>query len=336
MGSQMFTKIQYGKETTRGTPVAATRKWLGTATIPRDREPRHARRTISQRAESFSTEILQILADPITMSMSGDAGAYYQGLPVLFGVTLKGGVVATETTPSQQDYAWNFTPSLTAPANPDAITLEIGDNDQGYRIEYVMGKTIQIEFSLGENAFVDISAELFGRQVSKNTLTAGISNTAVDGISANSTKIFIDSTWATLGTTEKTGLLRSGSVQINTGNHPKFLAGGGNTFSTHGEGTLKITGNFVLEGGAQAVSIFDDYQAGTARAVRLMWTGPQIGTGVNHKLQLDMYVAFDEVIPLSGFADGNTLYAVTFFGISDNQSTPNMLGVQVVTNRSTY
>lgn len=332
MGSQMFVKNQYGKESTRGTAVAATKKFLGTVNIPKDREPQHPEYAMGQRARSTVTSIRQLLADPITLSMPN---AYYQALPMMYSITLKGGVTASETTPAQGDYLWDFTPSLTAAASPDTITLEAGDDDQNYEIEYVMGRKITLDFALGENVTAAIACEAFGRQVTKSTATAGLSNPAAVEISANTAALWIDSTWATLGSTAKTGLLRGGNIEINTGNHPKFLASGQKYFTSHGEGFVDVTGSFVLEGGAAAVSIFDDFQAGTHRAVRLSFTGPQIGSGSYYSLIYDMFIGFDEVIPLSGFADGNSLYAVTFTGISDSQSTPHIVGVKVTTNSAT-
>lgn len=336
MGSEMFVKVQYGKETVRGTAVAATKMWMGTANVPKDREPRHPKDTLGLRAPSARTEILQLLADPVTLAMNGETGAYYQGLPLLFGTTLKGGVTATETTPSQQDYAWDFTPSLTAAASPDTMTLEIGDNDQNYEIEYLMGRRINIDWAFGENAFLNIAADYFGRQVTKSTATAGLTRPTVTGINANTGTFYLNNTWATLGNTQKTGFLRSGSIQIETGNHPKFLGGGNRYFDTHGEGYLMVTGSLVVEGGAEAVAKLDDFQAGTARALRFQWTGPQIGSGTTHLFRVDVFAAFNEVIPLSGFADGNTLYAITFEGITDNLATPKMLGVNVTTNQNSY
>lgn len=336
MGSQMFRKNQYGKETTRGTAVAATAMWMGSATIPKDREPKHPTDTLGLRVESARTEILQLLADPVALAMDGDTGAYYEGLPLLFGTTVKGGVIATEQTSGQHDYLWDFTPSLSAPANPDTITLEIGDNDQNYEIEYLMGKTINIDWAFGENAFLNISAEYFGRQVTKSTATAGLTRPTIHGINANTGKFYLNPTWATLGGTQKTGFLRSGSMQIATGNHPKFLGAGNKYFDVHGEGYLAVTGSLVVEGGAEAIARLDDFQGGVMRAMRFAWTGPLIGTGLAHLLQLDVFAAFDEVIPLSGFADNNTLYAVTYVGVTDNLATPHMFGASVCTSQNTY
>jgi hypothetical protein len=183
---------------------------------------------------------------------------------------------------------------------------------------------------------VVIACEAFGKQVAKSTVTAAILPLAATGIMANTAKLWIDSTWATLGTTQKSGLLRGGSIELATGNHPKFLGSGNKVFDSHGEGYLSLTGNLILEGGAGAVAIYDDFAAGTHRAMRLSFTGPQIGTGTPHSLIVDMFVAFDEVIPLSGFADSNTLYAVTFSGIDDNAATPHIFGVKTTTSVNAY
>lgn len=335
MGSEMFRKVSFGKETNRGTAVAADTMWLGSATIPKDREPVHPTDALGLRARSARTEILQLVADPVTLAMDGDTGAYFQGLPILFGCTVKGGVTASETTGGQGDYAWDFSPSLTAAAAPDTMTLEVGDNDQNYEIEYLMGKSITIDWAFGENGFVNVSGEFFGRQVSKSTATAGLTRPTITGINANTGKFYVNASWATLGNTQKT-ILRSGNLQIATGNHPKSLGGGNRCFDSHGEGYLDVTGQLVLEGGADAVALYDAFQAGTPQAFRFIWTGPQIGTGAVHTLRVDVFAAIDEMIPLSGFADGNTLYSLTFSGVTDNLATPHMLGVNVITNVSAY
>jgi len=333
MGSEMYVKVQYGKESTRGTAVPATKRFLGTANIPKDREIVHPPYRLGRRGMSHQSEVRQLLADPVTLTMPD---SYYQGLPMLYGITLKGGVTASEQTIGQHDYLWDFTPVMTAAAAPDTVTLEVGDDDQNYEIEYLMGKSIKLDFALGDNSAVAISADCFGRQVTKSTVTAAILPLAVNTIMANTASLWIDPTWATLGTTAKTGLLRGGSIEIATGNHPKFLANGTKLFATHGEGYLSVTGNFILEGGADAVAIYDAFAAGTSKAIRLKFTGPVIGSTLPHSLTYDMFVAFDEVIPLSGFADGNTLYAVTFSGLDDNQATPHMVGVKVSTDVNAY
>lgn len=335
MGSQMFWKAQYGKETVRGTAVASTKRFYGSANVPKDRELSHPEYLLGVRAKSGMTEIRQILADGVTLSMDN---AYYQGLPMMLGSLLKGGLTPTEVTSTKGDYKWIFTPDLTALGSPDTFTLQYGDNDQAYAIEYMMGKKINFDFSLGDNADMKVSQEFFGRQVSKTSFTAAITApTTTEPIVANTAQMWLDGTWATLGTTAKTSLLRSGSIEIGSGNHPKFLANGQKYFTTHGEGDVYGTCKFVFEGGADAVAIFDAYQAGTPKALRFKWTGALVAVGgTAYSLQIDLYGTFDEVIPLSGDKDGNTLYGAVFSTITDLQATQHNVGVEVVVNQSVY
>lgn len=335
MGSMTFYKVQYGKETTRGTAVAATKRWLGSATIPKDREPVHPKYALGIRAESRSTEIRQILADPVSLSV--DDG-YYQALPALLGCLLKGGVTATEQTAGKGDYLFDFTPDLAAAGSPDTLSLQVGDNDQAYLIEYLMGKTLTFDFETGNASDVKISWEGFGKQVTPGSFTSSITAPATtEPIMGNTCQIWIDTTWAGLGTTVKAGLLRSGSVEIGNGNHPKFFANGVKTLSGFGEGYVYAACKFKFEGGADAKAIFDAYQAGTPAAIRLKFTGSLIASGgLAYSLTIDLYGSWDEVIPMDGEVDQNTTYGAVFTTLSDGQATPHALGVKVSVNQNAY
>jgi hypothetical protein len=335
MGSTTFWKVQYAKETVKGTAVAATKRWYGTASIPKDRELVHPEYTLGIRAASASTEIRQLLADPVTLQVDN---GYYQALPALLGTLLKGGVTATEQTSGKGDYLFDFTPSLTAAGAPDTLCLQVGDNDQAYGINYLMGKKFTISSAVGNNSDAKISQEFFGQQVTKLAFTASISAPAVvEPIMDNTLQMWMDPTWANIGTTVQSNLLRDVTAEIGTGNHPKFLANGLKTFATYGEGDIYGALKFTFEGGAGAVAIFDAYQAGTAEAIQLKWTGGIISAGsLAYSLTLQFYGTFDEVIPLSGDKDGNTLYGAVFSTISDGQATPHVVGAKVSVNQNAY
>ncbi len=335
MGSETFVKNQYGKELTRGTAVAAAKRWWGTVTLPKDREPVHPKFTLGVRAESGHTEIRQILADGVMLNLDS---AYYQALPMCWGILLKGGVTAAEQTTGKADYLWDFTPDLTAAANPDTITLQTGDNDQAYQVEYLMGKKISFDFTTGDNSDWKLVEECFGKQISTTTFTASINTpTVLEPIVANTTQIWIDANWAALGTTAKSNFLRSGSIEIGSGNHAKFMADGVKTFSKHGEGYVYGACKFVFEGGADAIAQWNAYQAGTPKAIRIKTTGGLIATGgLAYSQIIDLYGAFDEAIPLSGFQDGNTLYGTVFTTLTDLQATQHNVGVKVSVNQNAY
>jgi hypothetical protein len=332
MGEFVFRKIQYGKEVTRGTAVVATKMWPGTIQVPIDRQPTFNQLTTGRRARAQAGVINQLLVDGFTLSMEQ---APFQVLPFLFSMGLKGGVTASETTAGQSDYLWDFTPSLTAANAQNGMTVEFGDDVQAFEMEYSMARRITIAGALGENAGVSVEAECFARQITATTFTGSLAPLAYEYMVANMAKLYKDSTWATLGSTQITGTLQDFSIEIMTGLHPKFLGDGQKTFSTHGEGYVDAIATFTLEGNAAADAIFDDFQAGTKRALQLQILGSQIGTGTTYALKINMFGQFESVIPLNSEKNGNNLHMAVFHCLDDNQSTPHNLGVTVTTIANT-
>jgi hypothetical protein len=105
----------------------------------------------------------------------------------------------------------------------------------------------------------------------------------------------------------------------------------------YGEGYIYAACKFVFEGGADAIAAFDAYQAGTPKAIRLKWTGGLIAAGgLAYSLTIDLYGAFDEAIPLSGFKDSNSLYGAVFSTLTDLQATQHNVGVKTSVNQIAY
>ena len=87
MGSEFFNQVQYGKESTRGTPVAATRMWIGQMqNITTDRKPVYPSEHFGVRSDSFRSVIHQYL---YVNSLSTEHGCF-QHLPLLFGCVMMG------------------------------------------------------------------------------------------------------------------------------------------------------------------------------------------------------------------------------------------------------
>lgn len=331
MAELVFLKSQYGLEaaSAHGTAVAATKLWPGTVSIPADRKPQFKTVMSGRRTREQQGVINQILVDGLTLKMEQGA---FQALPMLFSGLLKGAVTASETTPSQGDYAWSFTPSLSAANNPDSFTLEWGDDVQAYEAEYLMFNALKIAGALGDDAGVSLEATGFAKQITPTTFTPSLSALTYEFMVANMTKLYIDTAWAGLGGTQVTGLLGEFSLELMANNHPKFLADGVKTFTTHGEGAINALATFTLEGNSTADAQFDLFQAGTKRAIRLEVIGSQIGTGTTHKLTVDMFGQWESVIPLASEKNGNNRHAAIFHVLDDNQATPHSLGVSVTTS----
>jgi hypothetical protein len=314
-GEAVFIKNQYGLETTRGTGVAATRNFAGTVVLPADRKPGRPVEKTGSRIQSRRAVIKQILVDGIQMKMDA---AYFQALLMIFGIGLKGGVTGSAVTGGGNDYLSDFTPSWTAANSPATISLETGDNVQGFEIDYVMAKSIKISGKIGADEFIKVEVECFGKETTPTTFTASILSENGEYMIANLTKLWIDNNWALLGTTQKTDLLREFSIEILTGNHPKFFAAGVKTMNGFGEGTPEMAITLTMEGNTDADVLFDGYQAGTEYALRLMMEGGPTGTGfTNHSLTIDAFGTFDEVVPMASEDNGNNISTGVFIAMGD-------------------
>jgi hypothetical protein len=340
MGDRFFSQVQFGKESTHGTAVAATKRILGGQVGPlsKDRAPVKIEENIGVRSAGYRKQIDQYL---VKESLSIPNG-YFQILPMLFGCGLKGGVTAVEQTTSQGDYLWDFTPSMAVSGTnaPDSITLEKGDNVAAFEAEYVMLERIKISGKVAqgaEAAAVSIEADYFGRQWTPTTFTAGIALPTLVGLNAKLTRLYLDSTWAGLGTTELAGLLRAFEVDILTGLHPTFSGSGDKFFTGFAEGIIGAQVTLTLEGKAAADTLYDIWHSDTqaTQFMQLALGGPQIGTGDNHALLLNVAGSFDEVVPLAEEDRGNNLHTAVFTSLYDPTSAKEV-GVQVITNQNAY
>jgi hypothetical protein len=337
MGNRFFSKVQYGKETTRGTAVAATKLMLGKVpAVGSDRKPVFPSEDVGINTPAVRSVIHQYLYQNTLSTEHG----YFQQMPVLFGCGLKGGVTPTETTPSQLDYLWAQTPSLVSGVDnaQNAMTIELGDDTQAFEAEYAMIERIRISGNVaqGQDASpVSVEADFFARQLTPTTFTPAIALPAAEPMNAKLAQFYLDTTWAGVGGTEKTNILRAFDIEILTGLHPKFSGSGNKYFNEHGQGMISVTANFTLEGTTAADAIFDAQQAKTFQVIRLKVTGSQLGTGTNHSLSIDIGGEWESVSPLSSEDRGDNLHSAVLVGRYDSTGA-KMLQVATVTNLASF
>ena len=329
MGERAFFKVQYGKElkTAKGTEVDAAKIFLGQANIPTDRALVFPNYNLAVRARASDTHLYQQLVDGFTLNIDN---GYFQALPMLMSMLLKGDITASLVTTGQSDYLWTFSPSWTATNSQDSFTFEVGDDVQAYLLKYVMAKRITIAGGMGQNQAVKLSAECFADSIAPTTFTGALTLPAVEPMVANQAKLYIDTTWAGKGSTQKTGLLRDFSLEIISGLHPKFH-GNGLTFDAHGETYIDAMLRLTLEGNSVADGYYDGFQARTPCAIRLKIPGSQIGSGTTYSLIVDLWGRFEEMTPLGSEADGDNLHTALFHGLYDTTGAA-MLACTVTTN----
>lgn len=319
MGTSTLRRMQYGKETVHGTAVAATRMLpVAVPQIKKDKTITYPREDAGVRAEAVRSYLAGVLArDSFKFTT-----LYYQYLPLLFSCGLKGGITATQQTAGQGDYLWAFVPAMDATSNAqESITIERGDDDFMVETEYAMFETLKLSGEInqeGGDSSMQAEVSFFGRQNTVASFTGGLSiPTGLTPVNSKLAKLFIDTTWAGVGGTEKTNTLRAFDIEIITGLHPKFHGSGANTFDNHGEGPMAIMGAFTFEGGANAAAIYSARDAQTLQVVRLSVEGPQIGSGEKHTLELDFSGTWEEVIPLASESNGNNLWTAVLHGHYD-------------------
>jgi hypothetical protein len=296
--STILGKVQIGKETVRGTGVAAT------VMVPIVQKPLPVDRKV--KAINFDTGMN---VDVTHRSMQGrlvedtlqwDDG-YFQILPHLFSGLLKGGVTPVEQTADQDDWLWEHEPALDDTDNAqDSFTIERGDNIQAVEHNYSMFKRFKISGQInqeGGDSPVSIEVDYFARENVNSSFTAGLDPLEPIFLNAKLARVYLDALWADVGETELTGLLRSFELEILSGLHPTFNGGAVETFGAHEQGPMSAILNLTLVRGTTTEAL--RAAINEFRAARLTITGPKIGTGVNQLVSFDLGGYIEDVVAMA-------------------------------------
>jgi hypothetical protein len=338
MGNSFFSVVQYGGEATRGTAVAATKIWPGQANfkLGSDVKPTLIQEQMNVRTLNRRAVAYQKLYRNNLMS----AHTTFSQLLFPLSCGLKGSVTASEQTSSQADFKWTFTPSLTAANSPESATIELGDDVQFWETEYCMFDKISLSGSIdqeGGDAPVALDASFFGRQLTTTTKTAGLSLPATGDeiMNAKLARLYADTAWAGIGSTELTNLLRSFQIEILTGVHPDSTGSANKYFNVHKEGIIDVMATFTIEAGTTANTLLGLQQTPTFRAFRLAINGSQIGSGTVHNLTIDFGGFIETIDPISSEDRGDNLATFAVRGTYDTTGA-KMLQLTVTTNTNAW
>jgi hypothetical protein len=335
MGQDKFNLIQYGLESVNGTAVAADTVLLAQAQeIPPDRAPRFPIENAGVRMDSTRVAFDNYLATYNLVFPS----SYFQAYPVIMSILLAGNISPAEQTGGQGDYLWDFTPDLSFGADNDldSLTLEVGDDTQALEMEYVTARSCRISGTIAQDtgaSAVSLNVPIFGRQLSKVSYTGAISIPTVNDLTSKLTRIYLDTSWAGVGGTEVTSLLRGFDIDIIGGAHPKFYGSANRYFDEVQQGPISAMFALTLERSANSITFYDDFVAGTFGVMRLTNTGPQIGSGDNHSLVVDIGGYFEGFTNIGQTVQGNNLDLAVFRAVYDETGNKG-LQVNVTTNLS--
>lgn len=309
MGLSALQKILVGQESTKGTAVAATAALLGKLTI----EDKPTKHTPEESRGSLITPYRSVkVAEEVGLSFDGDATfeqlIYFLHMGILGNVTPSG--AGSEKT-------WTFTPAKSAAGTYDSFTIEAGDDVQAVEVEYCMASKITI--AGGMAAPVTVKADMFGRQIANTTFTGSITPPAVETISGQKCKLYIDDEDGSIGATEVAASLISWTFDIETGLYLKRYGDGNLCFSSYGEKGGKVS----LQVQAAFNSTVNTERANadmeTQRLVRIEVEGTTIDT-LPKKLTLDVCGAYEPgSFKLLEERDGETVVSFTL----TSQDSPN-------------
>lgn len=319
---------QLGRETVKGTAVAATTRWVGQTTLTPD-EPRLPP-NIQNGLLLANKASPPIAAKHLDFSLEADL-TFEQLLHVL-NMNFMG---LTTGTGAGADKTWTFNPTFTADPGLNAFTLQKrmtdGSTNWDERVAYAMGRSFEITGAYGENA--KLTMEGFGRPIELATaITGAISVPAVNFVPTSLFKVYIDDTAGGLGGTQMLGTLYGFKWHFDSMAQPKdYLDGRADlSFSSHGIKAANFT--LELQGEFQAQLATEQTKARSAakRFVRLEAVGAALG-GSNYKITIDLCCGYEQgVFDSDGDRDGND--AVTLKYIQDYDTATPLAAKVVVVN----
>jgi hypothetical protein len=170
---------------------------------------------------------------------------------------------------------------------------------------------------------------------SDDTSASSLTLPEMEPMNAKLARLYLNPSWATVGNTEMTDLLRTFDIEILTGLHPQFAGSAAKTFNHHYGGIVSVMGTFGLEGGSDAVDLLTAQQAGTFKVARLKILGSQIGTGQSYTFTLDFGGSFEDASPISGADRGDNLATCVLHGYLD-KTAMKVLQASCITNSNAY
>lgn len=306
------SKTQLGRESTAGTAVAATHVWRGAFAMLEDARERVTVEeqigAFTQAERSYDARLLAHWNQPST--------------PLTFEQVchiLEAGVkTATPTGTNPYTRVYNFPYTGTTTNTIKTYTIEGGNvtvaSDQ-HEMEY--GFVESFEFSGTANETWAMQSVWTGRQMTQTSMTGALTAPTVNDARFNRTKLYIDATGGTIGTTQKTGVLMSANVNVTTGLMPVPVGDGNLYFASHKWTQPEITFSLTLELEDASVVAAERviYRANSVRLIRLLC---EESAGL--QFQIDMAAKYDSVGDYTN-SDGNTTVTLEGHAVASSADT---------------
>ena len=318
--------IQAGKETTRGTEVAATARFLTrpggvTWRDVTDKPPVESDYGLLDRRHS--TNPAELARQSSELEMTADLS--FEQILHCLEAGVKGAVTGSEVTSMQGDYKYTFTPNATADPAPDAYTLEYVEQEgttNRSNITAVYGLCRRIRISGSQAAeYATLETEWFARKSTDKAETASIGLPTFTPVPAPKFIIEIATTFANLESspTALAAQIIAFEWELVTGLMPKFrLDSNSPDFAAYSFGVRECTLALTLDLTAEAeTERTARLQAAALQYFRVEAQGAQIGTGVNHRVTIDGCYELTDPVSMGDDNDGQSRVDLKYTAVHD-------------------
>lgn len=331
MGNIFAARVQMGREGTAGNEVDASQFWRGLAGFLDEQQTlifvdEHIG-SIPGKDRTYIPQVLAGIAFP-------DTPATFEQITTLFAAGIQDDTPAADGGGSGKIYVYQPPVDWNQPGITfiKTYTIETGDEEAAEVATYCVPAEFSLKGAMGEALMV--SSTWFGRQAATTTFTSGLSYLAVEEILTQKGIIYIDNA-GSLGGTPITNSISQFELSVTTGWIPRFTAGGELFFSKAVYTRPEILLSIVFEHEDQVVAEKVLMRAQTARSIRLIFTGSELGTsGTTYTyktLIIDLAGKWETFDTISE-SDGVSEVAATFRA-RDND-TENMFAKFTVVNES--
>jgi hypothetical protein len=312
-GIVSLRKTQFGPEATAGTAVAATSVQRLLSNGAKNDSP----------VEFINENIGYLPQVNRTAQPKLAASIAFEDSPLTFEQAMYPFSAGIKTVSAVADGAgsgkiWTYAFPTTAPNSIKTWTIEYGDNIQAREMEYSFCESFAISFNAGE--VVNISSNWIGRQWTNTTFTGALSAPTVEELLTSKGKLYIDAVGGTIGTTQVTNTLLSGTLNVMTGWKPVWTADGNLYFSFAKNTQPEITLDLTYEHNTSAETEYSAFVAGTPRQMQLSFVGSALtsaGTFTTKILSINLAGTY-ETWDAFGDQDGNNTVSCTFRAAYDS------------------
>lgn len=303
--SDASQKIQLVKETSYGvTPATPTYQRLNDVGIRP--APQFVKDPFAPRGQLLP--VLATLNDEFVQG-AADGRLSYTGIGFVLSSLFGPPVTTTPaggTTSKQHVWTWD---GSTEPV-PGSYTAQYGDAAFADLITGLFFNSLS--FGGGRADGLSFAATILAKALTEGqTLATGATNVPTKPMNAPDMDVFVDNTWAALGTTR---MLQAYQAEVAIAERYARTMPINSSKSSDGlvqvadqQHTLGI--NFAVDAASKA--LFAAIRADTKKFARTQWTGPTIETAIKHLFQVDCCWLLTDT---PGFADYNNLHAIRWNG----------------------